>query len=125
MDKIRIMRASVSKWQRIIDGKGADGGVLDCPPCRIYYMLVCKGCPIATYTGKKFCKGTPYVDWYWHQTNVHARMRRKIYCEECTRLAKAMRDYMAKILSHLEFEQHQQAVLEPTARIDPTNSDIC
>ena len=32
----------------------SDGGVLDCPPCRIFYMLICIGCPIAEYTGKKF-----------------------------------------------------------------------
>jgi hypothetical protein len=54
MNKISIMEASVRKWQRIIDGKSSDGGVLDCPPCRIYYMLICFGCPIAEYTGKKF-----------------------------------------------------------------------
>jgi hypothetical protein len=54
MDNIHIMDASVRKWQRIIDGKRSDGGVLDCPPCRIYYVLICIGCPIAAYTGKKF-----------------------------------------------------------------------
>ena len=54
MNKLRIMEAAVKKWERIIAGKGADGGVLDCPPCRVYYVLVCFGCPIAEYTGKKF-----------------------------------------------------------------------
>ena len=54
MDHTRIMEASARKWQRIIDGKGFDGGVLDCPPCRIYYALICIGCPIARYTGNKF-----------------------------------------------------------------------
>jgi len=43
MDKIRIMESSVAKWNRIIAGERSDGGVLDCPPCRIYYMLVCTG----------------------------------------------------------------------------------
>ena len=51
MDKIRIMEASVEKWNRIIAGESSDGGVVDCPPCRIFYVLVCFGCPIAEYTG--------------------------------------------------------------------------
>jgi len=36
VEKIKIMEASVRKWNRIIAGKGTDGGVLDCPPCRIF-----------------------------------------------------------------------------------------
>ena len=105
MDKCRIMKASVAKWNRIIAGEGADGGVLDCPPCRIYYFLVCMGCPIATYTGHKFCKGSPYVDWYWHQNDAHGHLVRKVYCPECIRLATAMRDFMQEILDHLTNEK--------------------
>ena len=52
MNKLSIMEASVRKWDRIIAGKSSDGGVLDCPPCRLFYILVCTGCPIAAYTGK-------------------------------------------------------------------------
>ena len=40
MNKIRVMEASVRKWERIIAGDGADGGVLDCPPCRLFYVLM-------------------------------------------------------------------------------------
>jgi hypothetical protein len=101
MNKIKIMEAAVAKWNRIIAGKGSDGGVLDCPPCRIYYMLVCIGCPIAEYSGQKFCKGTAYIPWYWHQINEHGKIRRKVYCEECLRLAIDMRDFMAEIRDHL------------------------
>lgn len=102
MDKIKIMEASVRKWERIIAGESSDGGVLDCPPCRIFYMLICIGCPIAEYTGKKFCKETPYVDWYWHQIEAHDKMRKKVYCPECLRLAENMRDFMAEIVEHLK-----------------------
>ncbi len=97
LDKAKIMQASVQKWQRIIDGKGSDGGVLDCPPCRIYYMLVCIGCPIAEYTGKKFCKGSPYIPWYRHQIDAHDKLRRKVYCPECLKLAKDMQQFMRDI----------------------------
>ena len=99
------MEASVTKWQRIIDGQRTDGGVLDCPPCRIYYMLVCTGCPIANYTGKKFCKGSPYVEWYYHQLNAHDKIRRKVYCAECLRLARQMRDFMIEIVQHLKSQE--------------------
>jgi len=101
MNKIKIMKAAVAKWDRIIAGKGADGGVLDCPPCRIYYMLVCIGCPIAEYTGKKFCKETAYIPWYWHQVNEHGKIRRRVYCDECRKLAIDMRDFMIEIRDHL------------------------
>jgi len=104
MNKIKIMEASVRKWDRIIDGKGADGGVYDCPPCRIFYVLVCFGCPIAQYTGKKFCKGSPYPAWYWHHNDVHGKIRRKIYCPECLRMATEMRDFMIEIVEHMKAE---------------------
>jgi hypothetical protein len=108
MDKISIMEASVKKWNRIIAGKGSDGGVLDCPPCRIFYMLVCTGCPIAQYTGKKFCKQSPYGPWYRHQMEVHGRIRKKVYCDECITLATDMRDFMVEIVEHLKQKKARQ-----------------
>lgn len=108
MNKIRIMEASVRKWERIIAGKRSDGGVLDCPPCRIYYMLVCFGCPIAQHTGRKFCKGSPYIPWYRHQLECHDKMFRKVYCPECKKLAEDMRDFMIEIVKHLKAQQHIQ-----------------
>jgi len=102
MNKIKIMEASVRKWERIIDGKGSDGGVLDCPPCRIFYILICIGCPIAEYTGKKFCKETPYGKWYWHQIEEHDKIRKKVYCPECLKLATKMRDFMIEITESMK-----------------------
>ena len=102
MNKISIMEASVRKWERIIAGKGSDGGVIDCPPCRIFYMLVCYGCPIAPYTGQKFCKGSPYGAWHWHQLEEHDKLLKKIYCPECLRLATEMRDFMMEIHASLK-----------------------
>jgi hypothetical protein len=109
MNKISIMQASVRKWQRIIDGKGSDGGVLDCPPCRLFYMLVCVGCPIAAYSGKKFCKNTPYIPWYRHQMEAHGCMFRKVYCPQCRELAIDMRDYMQAIVKHLTDKRDKKA----------------
>ena len=102
MNKTSIMEAAVRKWDRIIAGKGTDGGVLDCPPCRIFYMLVCTGCPIAEHTGKRFCKASPYPHWHHHQMNAHGKMRKRVYCPECLRLAEEMRALMVEIVAALK-----------------------
>lgn len=105
MNKIAIMEAAVRKWNRIIAGKGSDGGVWDCPPCRIFYLLFCVGCPIASYTGQKFCKGSPYGPWYHHQNDAHGYLIRKVRCPECIDLATQMRDYMQEIVDHLKAQK--------------------
>jgi len=101
MDKLKIMEAAVRKWERIIANRGTDHGVVDCPPCRIYYAVLCYGCPIAEYTGQKLCKGSPYIAWYWHHREIHDSIIRKIRCPECIELAGAMRDCMAEIAQSL------------------------
>lgn len=108
MNKIKIMEASVAKWNRIMAGKASDGGVIDCPPCRIYYMLVCFGCPISAHTGHKFCKGSPYPDWYWHQVEAHDKIRRKVYCPECLEIATRMRDMMVDIVANLKAKEAEK-----------------
>ena len=126
LNKIKIMQSSVAKWNKIIEGQGSDGGVLDCPPCRIYYVLVCAGCPIAQYAGKKFCRGSPYPAWYWHQNNVHGKFLKKVYCPECIKLATDMRDFMQEILDHLKAQAATQTVADGAASdktVTPGNSD--
>lgn len=108
MNRISIMESSVAKWERIIAGKGSDGGVWDCPPCRIFYLLVCMGCPIAEYTGKKFCQGSPYGAWYRHQLEAHDKMIKKVYCPECLKLAEDMRDFMKEIVEYLKEKKQEQ-----------------
>jgi hypothetical protein len=120
MNHISIMESSVAKWNRILAGEQSDGGVLDCPPCRIYYMLVCIGCPIAAHTGHKFCKGSPYPAWFHHQNEVHGFMRRKIYCDECRRLATEMRDFMIEIVEDLKA---RKAAREQGSEVTPDEGD--
>ncbi len=105
MNKIKIMESSVRKWDKIIHENRSDGGVLDCPPCRIFYFSLCFGCPIANYTGKKFCKGSPYGRWYWHQLEEHDKIRKKIYCPECLKFATEMRDFMKEIVLSLKAQE--------------------
>ena len=108
MNKIKIMEASVRKWERIIAKKSSDGGVLDCPPCRIFYFTICIGCPIAQYTGQKFCKGSPYIPWFRHQLEKHDKLFKKVYCPECENLAQDMRDFMIEIKDHLIEKEAQK-----------------
>jgi hypothetical protein len=81
--------------------------------------LFCVGCPIASYTGKKFCQHTPYGPWYHHQNNEHGYVIKKIRCPECRRLAVAMRDYMQEIVDHLKMQKKAAdqgaSALEPMA----------
>ncbi len=102
MDKIRLMQASARKWQRIIEGRRSDGGVVDCPPCRIFYLLACTGCPIAEHVGRRFCKRTPYPDWHHHQMDAHGKMIKRVYCPECLRLARRMHTLMVEIVDDLK-----------------------
>lgn len=113
MNKIKIMEASVRKWEKIIAGERSDGGVIDCPPCRIFYGLICFGCPIAEYTGKKFCKGTPYGEWHHHQIEAHDKIRKKVYCPECLRLATEMRDFMKEIVAHMKAQKQAAETDKP------------
>jgi hypothetical protein len=110
MNKISIMEASVRKWKRIIEENGSDGGVFDCPPCRIFYFFLCVGCPIADHTGYKFCKGSPYGRWYWHQLNEHDKIRKKVYCPECLKLAQEMHDFMVEIVESLKSKKAAQKI---------------
>ncbi len=60
----KALVASIENWEKRAAGtydgpKGAKG----CPLCEIYnpYALgPCDGCPVAEWTGGKFCRGTPY-----------------------------------------------------------------
>lgn len=80
MDKktSEVLEKSIQKWQDIVDGKGVDGGVLDCALCQKFRLNRfldqtiygfrskenCLGCPVFLKTGLRDCKGTPYTEWY-------------------------------------------------------------
>jgi hypothetical protein len=39
---------------------------------------------------------------------VHGKIRRKIYCPECTRLAEEMQNFMIEIRDHLTLKKAQK-----------------
>ncbi len=67
MDKrtLTALKGSIGKWEKIADGSGMDGGRHNCPLCELFNNLEtrCNGCPVKMFSGKRFCKNTPYVPW--------------------------------------------------------------
>lgn len=54
---------SLKKWERIIEGLGADRGPDNCPLCRRYWHKDCEGCPVSQKSGFSSCYETPYDSW--------------------------------------------------------------
>lgn len=65
---LTALRGSIRKWEKIVDGSGADEGSKNCPLCQLYNTggttsgSECEGCPVLDATGLPFCIGTPYVE---------------------------------------------------------------
>lgn len=71
------LEGSILKWQKIVDGTGADRGGINCPLCRRFddsghndegEPTECTTdddelCPVAIRTGETDCGNTPYIDW--------------------------------------------------------------
>lgn len=62
MDKatLKALKGSISKWESIVAGSGADNGCDNCPLCKKFYKEECNGCPVREASGQPFCDGTPY-----------------------------------------------------------------
>ena len=56
---------SIAKWQAIVDGTGADDGIVNCPLCVVFYSrgAGCEGCPVSDHTEQLCCDGSPYEKW--------------------------------------------------------------
>lgn len=61
---LTALRGSIRKWEKIVDGSGADKGSKNCPLCQLYNTgsSECEGCPVRDATGLPFCIGSPYVE---------------------------------------------------------------
>lgn len=93
----------LQKWVDIINDEGYDSGTDNCLLCAKFYdstklyRYQCNGCPIAGYTGKPHCEGTPYGMWAAHHIADHLRGRYDKFtctCEECKELAEIMLDFL-------------------------------
>ncbi len=65
MDKstLKALRGSIKKWEKIVDGSGADDGPANCPLCQKFFKNSCDGCPVAKKTESIGCFDTPFDDW--------------------------------------------------------------
>jgi hypothetical protein len=61
---LTALRGSIKKWRGIVAGKIIDGGVGDCPLCKLFRQTNdgCSGCPVAA-AADNFCRKTPYSYW--------------------------------------------------------------
>lgn len=63
-ETLEALQGSIVKWEGIVAGKRRDGGVDDCPLCRIFWAAFdCRGCPVREKSGEVNCRCTPYADF--------------------------------------------------------------
>jgi Pyruvate/2-oxoacid:ferredoxin oxidoreductase delta subunit len=103
MDKkvLTVLKGSIKKWERIVEGTGKDLGSLNCPLCRLFsrrgYIIrsrrgyrirgeYCDGCPIYEKVKRRYCEETPYDLWVKHRDDclescetceIHERLAEK------------------------------------------------
>lgn len=98
-ETLKALQGSIQKWQDIVDGKGGDSGITNCPLCDLYNHILqdCKGCPV----NKSGCRDTPHEKWCKHQHIIHSsRYPYKIVpgCPDCKRLATAELEFLKSLL---------------------------
>ena len=62
---VAALKRSIKKWQKIVDGEGADEGPYNCALCQMFNDSehMCRGCPVYGRTGETYCAETPYTKW--------------------------------------------------------------
>lgn len=107
MDKrtLKALQGSIKKWEKIVAGTGTDGGMADCPLCKLFFLEGessgnpgnCDKCPATCGAG------TTYETWDAHQVEAHGRLavggeRTVDDCKKCKRLAKAELAFLKGLL---------------------------
>ena len=101
--KLKALRGSIQKWEKIVDGTGMDKREENCPLCLTYPE--CSSCPIAETVDRNGCWGTPWIKWTQHQHQKHlSHGYMKVECPTCKRLAKKELNFLKGLLP--EEEQH-------------------
>ena len=105
----KALKASLVKWEKIVEGTGRDQGVYNCPLCANYYRdhsrdvfkdEHCKGCPVRNTSGQLCCRGTPYVKWNTVFPKTNDLGSGYIHTAPSLLAAKKMRDYLKDILTN-------------------------
>ena len=64
-EKLKAIKGSIEKWDKISKREEEDYGSDNCPLCQLYSQQLpgCPACPVHKKTGKPQCDGTPYSDY--------------------------------------------------------------
>ncbi len=69
-ETLKALKASIRKWEQIVEGTGTDNGSENCALCQRFSRngwVECKledeVCPVVHETGWEMCHGSPYTDW--------------------------------------------------------------
>lgn len=110
---IKALKESIEKWQEYQDwleknkGKNCDKirgivtiddisknhGSLDCPLCNLFIKRTCIDCPIAIFTHETGCEKTPYLKFYFYETDM---VNNTLIAKH-----KAMLDFMKELYTEL------------------------
>lgn len=96
------LEGSIRKWEKIVNGTGADDGWHNCPLCDKHNQpgVYCDGCIVQENRTSplKGCSGTPYAQWDAHHHKAHhGRMPKRVECRECKRLAQDELDFLISL----------------------------
>jgi hypothetical protein len=65
-EKLVALQESIQKWEKLAEGNGDRApSQYTCPLCILYHRDGCKDCPVHERTGQQYCRGTPYMDYYY------------------------------------------------------------
>lgn len=105
---LEALNGSIEKWRKIVDGTGVDLAANNCPLCSLFNSstaqglkqdleLACLGCPVFDNTGRRFCMGTPYIEWV---KMVHSTMSRgrQVRNEQDRAIAQREVDFLKSLL---------------------------
>ena len=101
---LKALEGSIMKWEKIVDGKGIDDGIDNCPLCKLFYLNGdCEECPVSKKTESYCCSETPYDEWHDHQNDKHPQFDEyKIRCDTCKKLAEKELAFLKSLLPKKE-----------------------
>jgi len=114
LNQIIHLSCAIVKWEQLLAGVDRRD-VPYCRLCEIYNTEEtptnakgegwdCNGCPIYEDTGRIYCEGTPYADWWNYITDVEAGRIERIDMIYKTLILNEL-SYLRKLLSNLIGEQ--------------------
>ena len=111
---LKALKGSIKKWEKIVNGTGADWGASNCPLCKLYYgfedfhVKCSTSCPIAKLH-EESCRDTPFQEWIAVQIEKKEFGYRPETAKEI-KLAKAELRFLKRLYSKLVRENEKEGV---------------